>query len=193
MIDNKKIKEILSSSNIESYTINEDSSIDINDSVTINDDEPIIKYLISGEITINKVLGDFSIIMRSDDLSNASLPKEVYGNFDISFSTFTNLEKSPIYVKGDYNCSFNAITSLKGCPLEINGDFECSMNMLSSLKNSPNIINGTFDFSNNEISSLSHIPFAKKYNIKGNEFTDKIDDENIHKFIRDSKIGDILE
>lgn len=186
------IINIMLDSGIDNYTINDDLSIDINENVDLNNEEPITKYMKDGTINLNIINGNFSC-MLDGDLKNASMPRIVNGDFDISFSNFETLERCPGQVKGDYNCSFNNLTTLKGCVKEINGDFYCTMNSLTSLEYGPNIVSGNVDLTHNELTTLKHAPFGKSYDLFGNNFKENITDDNIQEIIRNYKIIDILE
>lgn len=114
---------------IKNYTINDDGSVDVNESVNLS-------FKIMGEIRLK-----FG---------------RVTGNFSVSGCSLTNLIGSPKIVYGDYYCEFNLLTSLEGCPNEIWGHFVMSYNdVLKNFDYFPKMINN--DIFINNMDSLQSI------------------------------------
>ena len=146
------IEEICKKYKIESYTINDDGSIDVDGSVFLNDDG-----LTELPLTFNKV-------SRMFNCSNNYLttlkgaPKYVGSGCYLHNNELDSLEYCPEYVGGGFWCNINKLTSLKGCPKSIIGDFDCMDNNLLDLKEGPNEVGGSFFCSNNKLTSLKKGP-----------------------------------
>jgi hypothetical protein len=107
---------------IKNYTINEDSTIDVDGNVNL-----YRKGLTKLPLKFGKVSGDFSC----------------YNNQLIS------LEGSPLSVGGNFSCGYNQLKSLSGAPLSVGGDFSCYSNELKSLDGiSGRISGGIYCYSN---------------------------------------------
>jgi Leucine-rich repeat (LRR) protein len=119
----KDIHNICKQYNIKNYTINDDSSIDVDGDV----------YL------YNKGLAKLPLKFN-----------KVYGNFACFNNKLTSLEGVPKEVTGYFDCSGNKLTSLEGAPNKVNGDFYCSYNKLTSLEYLPDI-KGNLYFKGNPI------------------------------------------
>ena len=102
---------------IKNYTINDDGSIDVYNSVHI--DSKKLKKL---PLKFNKIDGDF------------------YCNCN----RLTSLKGCPKEVNGDFNCFINKLTSLKYCPKEVYGNFTCYSNKITSFDHLPFSIDGEF-------------------------------------------------
>ena len=145
------IDQICKQYNITDYTINSDGSIDVNDSVDLNDLG--LKKL---PLKFNKVNGFFDC-SHNNLTSLEGSPIEVNGCFDCGNNKLTTLEGSPKKVGGFFDCSENNLTTLEGCPKEVNGDFYCSDNNLTSFEFAP-IIRGDLHCSDNNIKSFEYFP-----------------------------------
>ena len=115
---------------IKNYTINEDSTIDV----------------------------DGNVYLRNKGLTKLPLKfGKVSGYFDCSFNQLTSLSGAPLSVGGDFYCGDNQLKSLEGSPLSVGGDFYCSFNQLKSLEGSPKSVGRHFYCDNNQLNSLSGI------------------------------------
>ena len=107
---------------IKNYTINEDSTIDVDGDVDL----------------YNKRLTKFPLKFG-----------KVSGNFSCSFNQLTSLSGAPLSVGGGFYCFNNQLKSLEGSPLSVGGNFYCSHNQLKSLDGiSRRISGGIYCYSN---------------------------------------------
>ena len=115
---------------IKNYTINEDSTIDVDGNVNLYD-----KGLTKLPLKFGKVSG----------------------YFDCSDNQLKSLEGDPLSVGGHFSCGDNQLTSLSGAPLSVGRDFSCFNNQLKSLEGSPLSVGSDFNCSYNKLKSLSGI------------------------------------
>jgi len=117
-----KIKKWLAKHYITKYTINNDSTIDVNGDIIINGEfKNFPKY-----IKFNHVYGNFSV-HACDNLTNLSgCPKIIEKDFNCMGTNITSLVGGPEIVYADYMCTncFN-LTSLKGIAKHIYGSLYC--------------------------------------------------------------------
>ena len=140
------IEDWLKEHNINNYTINDDSTIDVSEDISF-------------EIQILKEFPEyiqFGVVEGFFNCSNCYLkslrgvPRIVGGYFDCSDNELTSLEGAPENVGGSFICNSNKLTSLEGAPKEVNG-FYCNENLLTSLKGAPKKVKGKFDCRSNII------------------------------------------
>ena len=130
---------------IENYTINSDGTVDVYDSVDIED------------LRITKLPLKFGYVSGGFDCGNNGLtslegaPKEVGGYFDCSRNDLTTLLGAPRKVGRDFDCYYNQLTSLVGAPIEVVGGFDCRNNQLTSLVGAPEEVGGDFDCNRNPL------------------------------------------
>ena len=113
----KDIDKICKQYYIKDYTINSDGSIDVNDSVDL------------------------------DDLGLTKLPlkfNKINGDFDCRLNNLTSLEGSPEEINGSFLCKFNDLTSFKGSPKIIRGNFDCRSNNIKSFEYFPSFVKTNF-------------------------------------------------
>ncbi len=152
---NSELDKELKNYNIENYIINEDGSIDCNQTVFIS-----AKKLNVIPFKFNKVSGGFGFSFNNlTSLENC--PKYIGRYFDCGFNELTTLEYGPWYVGGDYYCQNNKLQTLKGCVSEVYGDFFCHDNRLVSLEFCPMQIEGDFNCSRNKLIELDMSPFIR--------------------------------
>ena len=107
---------------IENYTINEDSTVDVDGDVNLH----------------NKGLTKIPLKFG-----------EVSGNFDCGYNKLKSLEGSPLSVGRVFSCISNQLKSLEGAPELVDGSFYCSYNQLKSLDGiSRRISGGIYCYSN---------------------------------------------
>lgn len=136
MFNNKdNIKSWLDSMIIQKYTINDDLTVDVENSVNLS-----FKNLIYIPIQFHYI----------------------NGSFDCSNNKLISLKGTPNIIEHDFFCNINELTSLIYSPKKIGGNFDCSYNKITSLKGIPDIINeNLFCYNNNLI--YDYIPkFIKK-------------------------------
>ena len=132
----EEVIEVCEQYRIKNYTINDDLSIDVNGSVSLNKKD--LKYL---PLRFNYVGGFF-------DCSNNKLktlegtPQTVNGRFDCGRNELKTLEGSPQTVGGGFYCYGNELVSLEGCPQTVNGRFDCYNNYLTDLEHFPEVGDG---------------------------------------------------
>ena len=106
-MNHDKINKFCKYHNIKQYTINDDGSIDVNDSVVI----------------INKRMKRIPIKFN-----------KVYGTFYCRKIGLLTLKNSPNYVGGSFYCDDNLLKSLYGCPQNVVGYFFAQDNPLETLE-----------------------------------------------------------
>jgi hypothetical protein len=147
-----KIDEFCKYYKIDTYSINQDGSIDVDGDVNLSS-----RYLDDIEIEFNIVSGDF-LCGLNRLISLRGCPKEVGGDFYCGNNELSSLEFCPSKIGGDFNCYSNKIRSLEFGPKEVGGDFNCSRNWLDSLEGCPKKINGNLLCYKNLITSLEGSP-----------------------------------
>jgi len=118
------IDKICKNFGIESYTINPDGSIDVDNNVDLY------------KIGLKEIPLEFN---------------KVNGNFSCSFSELLSLEGCPKEVNGYFKCNSNKLTSLKFAPKIVRGNFWCQNNKINSFEHFPTFIKGLFLCQNNPI------------------------------------------
>ena len=115
---------------IRNYTINEDSTIDVDGDVDLRN-----KGLTKLPLKFGKVSGDFYC----------------------QYNQLTSLSGAPLSVGRDFSCLNNQLISLSGAPELVDGNFDCSFNQLESLSGAPLSVGRHFYCDNNQLNSLSGI------------------------------------
>ena len=119
-----EIEKWLKEHYIESYTINDDFTIDVDGSV----------YLAYSHLHEFPEYIQFGVVKGAFNCSYNQLtslkgaPKKVDGNFNCTYNELISLEDAPIIVRGDFVCNHNRLTTLKGAPKSVGGSFECYHN-----------------------------------------------------------------
>jgi hypothetical protein len=141
--EESKIRKICKEYGIKNYTINDDSSIDVDGDVDLSS-----KKLDKSPLKFNKI----------------------NGNFYIHYNNLKSLEDCPKWVGGNFYCSYNELISLEFCPEYVSGDFSCRINKLTSLEYSPKWIGGDINCDGNKIWNFRYIPnsFSGYLFCKGN-------------------------
>ena len=153
------IEELCDKYKIRNYIINDDGSIDVNESVFLNgqSDSDNPDGLTHIPLKFNKVDGHFDCSHNKINTLEGS-PKHVTGNFYCESNSLISLEGSPERIDGAFDCSNNGLKSLKGSPEKVGGYFHCGYNYLTTLEGCPKIIKEHFDASGNELTSLQFGP-----------------------------------
>lgn len=157
------IDKICKEYSIHNYTINKDSTVDVDGYVNLYS-----RGLTEIPLKFGRVTGYF----HCGDNQLTSLdgcPKEVGGFFNCKNNQLTSLDGSPSEVGDNFSCHNNLLTTLRGSPIEVGGDFHCQGNKLTTLEGGPNKIAGTFYCNDNLI--------FKIYNLFGDykEYLDSLD------------------
>jgi len=121
--DEFEIHEICRKYGIKNYTINTDTSIDVDGYAWLNS-----KDLTELPLKFNKVVG-----------------------FDCSTNKLTSLEGSPVEVNGHFGCSFNQLTSFQYTPKIIRGIFYCRENNIKTFEYFPNFVKDSLECYDNPI------------------------------------------
>jgi hypothetical protein len=109
----QEIIDICKEYGIEHYTINQDGSVDVMDSVRLYD------------LDLEKIPFKFGKISSYFDVGKNKLtslegfPKEVYSDIFIYDNKLTSLIGLPEIIYDNVQCSDNKLTSLEGLPMEI--------------------------------------------------------------------------
>jgi hypothetical protein len=112
---------------IQSYTINDDGSVDVIGNVRLDS-----LKLTELPLKFNKVSGNF--YCQSNKLTTLKgCPKYVGGHFHCSRNKLTSLEGGPKIVEMSYDCMDNQLTTLKGCPEKIGSGFHAGSNKLTEM------------------------------------------------------------
>jgi hypothetical protein len=136
---------------IKNYTINEDSTIDVDGNVNLHD-----KALTKLPLKFGKVSGNF-YCHRNQLISLEGSPLSVGGGFYCHRNQLISLEGAPLSVGGNFDCGDNKLISLEGSPISVGRYFDCSSNQLKSLEGSPLSVGGDFSCSFNQLKSLEGI------------------------------------
>jgi len=161
-IDEENIKICCDNLGIFDYEINEDGSIDVNDSVDISDvfltsfskgstDEDVIG------VVFNEIHGFFNCSGNYLDTLEGWCPRKVYGNFICNNNDILSLKGCPEYIFGDFNISYNKIENIDYFPNLIDGDFSIQSNKLTNITGMSNI-SGNITVSDNSLESLNGSP-----------------------------------
>ena len=128
---------------IRNYTINEDSTVDVDWDVNLYD-----KGLTKIPLKFGKVSGYFSC----------------------GDNQLKSLEGSPLSVGGHFNCSFNQLKSLSGAPLSVGGYFSCSYNQLNSLSGISGRISGGIYCHSNQLRDVKGVKdgWLGEFSVYGN-------------------------
>jgi len=114
----EEVEVVLKNWGIQKYTINDDLTVDVANSV-------VLSYRVVTVLPIKSVLPiKFG---------------KVNGNFYCSGNPLTSLIGAPREVGGNFYCDNNQLTSLDGAPREVGGDFNCLFNKLKSLDGIGNV------------------------------------------------------
>lgn len=135
------------------YTIHDDLTVDVNDSVNLNS----VMGLNYIPVQFGFVNGDFSC-SGNNLLSLKGSPIKVNGVFYTDSNELVNLEYLPQKGLQGLSCSSNKLKSLKGCPEILLGFFACDENRLKSLEGAPKEIQGHFNCEKNNLKTLEHSP-----------------------------------
>lgn len=132
MIKNKADITIwLNRQNLGKFTILDDMSVDMHESVYLH-----FKDITKIPLQFNKVEGDFSCGSNLHLTSLKGVPRIVTRDFRCSQCSITSLEHGPIEVGENYVFSNNPVTSLKGSPAKV-GQFEGLGLQLKNLSEMP--------------------------------------------------------
>ena len=134
------------------YTINDDFSVDVDDSVYFYKQDWIGRI----PIKLGKVNGSVNI-MECNNL--------------------TNLKGLPNYISGSLNISNNInLESLEGCPEKIDGDFICTNSKIETLEHGPKYVGRDFIIVRTNLTSLIGSPekIGKNFNCDYNKLTNLI-------------------
>lgn len=103
----KEIKDWLTNMGINDYTIHDDLTVDVYDSIDLK----------------NNGLKDIPVQFG-----------KAVADFDISSNSLTNLKGCPFSVGGNFVCFYNPLYSLKYCPKEIKGSFYLRDTLIENLR-----------------------------------------------------------
>ena len=131
----KSVEDKLKEFGIKNYTINNDGTVDVDDSISF-----FGEHLTKIPFRFGIVTGNFHI--NGNKLKSLEgCPKEVGGFFDCGYNQLKDLIGGPQKVEGDYYCINNQLTSLEGCAGDIGLSIHCRYNNLDLLDCS-SVING---------------------------------------------------
>ena len=142
-MDRFEIESWLRKYRVESYTINEDMSVDVDGDVHLSS---IILSVIP--VKFRNVSGNF-FCYNNKLTSLEGCPDVVNNAFYCYNNRLTSLLGCPKKV-GDFSCGGNLLTSLEGCPIEVSGDFSCNDNRLTSLEGCY-VVSGYFNGKDNNL------------------------------------------
>ena len=146
-----RIDSICNAYNIRNYSINADSSIDVNGDVNLQ-----ARALIKLPLKFGKVVGSFNCHLN--EMKNLmGSPETVGGTFRCYDNKLTSLEGSPRVIDGDFLCYSMKMTSLLGGPQIVNGVFNCGDNWLDTLMGGPDTV-GAYRCYRNNLTTLEGAP-----------------------------------
>lgn len=141
----KDIEKWLLKHCIYNFVINDDLTVDVNDSIHLNNYN--LKEI---PFQFNEVKG--YVFISGNDLGTCEgFPKIVHGHVNILNSQLYSLKGCPQYVYGDFNVNNNMITSLEDAPIYVDGAFLCKNNPISDLEKFICNFTGNFYHSTNFI------------------------------------------
>jgi hypothetical protein len=133
---------------IEDYTINPDSSVDVDGRVNISN-----SGLTKIPLKFRNVSGYF--YCSGNNLTTLEgAPQSVGGDFYCYNNNLTTLEGAPQSVGEGFSCRSNNLTTLEGAPQSVGGHFYCRNNNLTTLEGAPQSVGGYFDCSGNPVYSV---------------------------------------
>ena len=148
------IKDWLKKYDIRNYTINDDFTIDVAESIFIEGKQltEFPEYIQFG------VINGYFNCSKNYLISLRGCPREVRGYFSCRGNKLTSLEGAPKEVGNYFNCSNNQLTSLKEAPEKVGSSFYCNYNKLTSLVGAPKEVGGNFMCYSNKLTSLKEAP-----------------------------------
>ena len=151
---NEMIKDWLKKYDIRNYTINDDFTIDVAESIFIEGKQltEFPEYIQFG------VINGYFNCSKNYLISLRGCPRKVRGYFSCRGNKLTSLKGAPKEVGNYFNCSDNQLTSLEKAPEKVGSSFYCSNNKLTSLVGAPKKVEGSFDCSHNQLTSLEEAP-----------------------------------
>lgn len=163
----EEIKDWLNKLEITKYTIKDDLTVDVFETISLN-------YLFCKDyipVQFGIIEGDFSC-SYCELITLKGCPNRVKGSFHCQRNFLTTLKYFPQHIEADIDCSGNNLTTLKGIPEVINGKFCCSFNQLTNLIEGPKIVKGDFDCSGNKLITLEGCPeIGKTFYLNHNQLT----------------------
>jgi hypothetical protein len=177
-VKEKSIEDWCNDLNIFNYEINDDTSVDVNNNVSIDSDMiKITKF----PLKFNNIYGYFSCChnklktLKGSPIKVGSYfqcfwnnitsiidgPKEVGWDYSCGSNNLLSLVGSPKYITGKFECYDNKLTTLEGAPIEISSNFSCSYNKLTTLEGAPQKIGGHLICRDNKLISLEGCPLME--------------------------------
>ena len=136
----KEIQQICREYNINNYYINDDMSVNVNESVSF-----YRKRINKIPINFNIVRGDFDCGANNLEYLNTNIPERVGANFF---------------------CDKNQLKELNNIPKYVRGSFQCHQNNIERIDDLSNYIGQEINYDNNNIRTLDN--FSSKISIKNN-------------------------
>lgn len=124
----REVAQWLDSHDIDAYTIRDDLTVDVSESVDLEHCN-----LTRLPVRFGKVRGTFNVCNNELTTLEGS-PREVMGNFFASHNQLADLKGAPAYVRQTFDCAYNNLTSLADLNSEIGWGLACSGNKLTSLQ-----------------------------------------------------------
>jgi hypothetical protein len=149
---------------IRNYTINEDSTIDVDGDVDLYN-----KRLTKLPLKFRKVSGGF-YCFNNQLKSLEGSPLSVGRYFSCFNNQLKSLEGAPLSVGGYFNCISNQLKSLSGSPLSVGGNFYCDSNQLKSLSGISGKISGAIYCTNNQLRDVKGVKdgWLGEFDVRGN-------------------------
>ena len=158
------IDSICKNFGIKNYTINEDSTIDVDGDVNLRN-----KRLTKLPLKFGKVSGHF-YSYNNQLISLEGSPLSVGGHFYCSYNKLKSLSGAPELVDGNFYCSFNQLESLSGAPLSVGRHLICTDNQLKSLSGISGKISGAIYCRNNQLRDVKGVKdgWLGEFEVAGN-------------------------
>jgi hypothetical protein len=158
------IDSICKKFDIRNYTINEDSTIDVDGDVDLYN-----KRLTKLPLKFRKVSGGF-YCFNNQLKSLEGSPLSVGRYFSCFNNQLKSLEGAPLSVGGYFNCISNQLKSLSGSPLSVGGNFYCDSNQLKSLSGISGKISGAIYCTNNQLRDVKGVKdgWLGEFDVRGN-------------------------
>ena len=147
------------------YTINDDGSIDILDSVTWYNRFTIKDSMV--ETAYEKFEDFLPVYVGMHHCTNFLVfPQKinrVHGDFNIDMNLLVSMKNFPDIIDGSFSAAHNRISSLHYFPKQILANIDIGDNPINLFKGIPKVINGNFDirYTNLMSKDFAHIPKVK--------------------------------
>ena len=150
--DKNEIKSWLDKHNVRNYIINEDLTVDVNETV-------VLKKLLDIELPVQfgNIEGSF-LCMDGELTTLKGFPKKINGDFSCKKNKISNLDYFPELITKSISIGDNNISDIKKKTKTINGDLTIENNKIREFSPNTKLILGELQANSNLIESLINMP-----------------------------------